>query len=61
MTQSAFAKDPKSLVRKAALAIFRFLLGNDGVPVRYRPEAHYMRGPGPKWREKHGLDQSVGS
>ena len=22
---------------------------------RYRPERHYMRGPGPKWREKHGL------
>jgi hypothetical protein len=21
----------------------------------YRPELHYMRGPGPKWREKHGL------
>ena len=20
---------------------------------RYRPERHYMRGPGPKWREKH--------
>jgi hypothetical protein len=20
----------------------------------YRPEEHYMRGPGPKWREKHG-------
>jgi hypothetical protein len=19
----------------------------------YRPEAHCMRGPGPKWREKH--------
>jgi hypothetical protein len=19
----------------------------------YRPEVHYMRGPGPKWREKH--------
>ena len=19
----------------------------------YRPEAYYMRGPGPKWREKH--------
>ena len=19
----------------------------------YHPEAHYMRGPGPKWREKH--------
>jgi hypothetical protein len=21
----------------------------------YRPERHYMRGPGPKWRAKHGL------
>jgi hypothetical protein len=20
---------------------------------RYRPEQHYMRGPGPKWHEKH--------
>jgi hypothetical protein len=20
----------------------------------YRPERHYMRGPGPKWRQKHG-------
>jgi hypothetical protein len=20
----------------------------------YRPEQHYMRGPGPKWRAKHG-------
>jgi hypothetical protein len=22
----------------------------------YQPEKHYMRGPGPKWREKHGQD-----
>ena len=22
---------------------------------RYRPERHYMRGPGPKWLEKHGI------
>jgi hypothetical protein len=22
----------------------------------YRPELHYMRGPGPKWREKHATD-----
>ncbi len=21
---------------------------------RYRPELHYMRGPGPKWLEAHG-------
>jgi hypothetical protein len=24
---------------------------------RYRPERHYMRGPGPKWREKHRRGQ----
>jgi len=22
----------------------------------YRPERHYMRGPGPKWRAKHRRD-----
>jgi hypothetical protein len=22
----------------------------------YRPELHYMRGPGPKWREKHATN-----
>jgi hypothetical protein len=22
----------------------------------YRPELHYMRGPGPKWREKHAIN-----
>jgi hypothetical protein len=21
----------------------------------YRPELHYMRGPGPKWHGKHGI------
>lgn len=25
----------------------------------YRPELHYMRGPGPAWRAKHGLDAPV--
>jgi hypothetical protein len=27
-----------------------------GLVKQYRPEDHYMRGPGPKWREKHGLN-----
>jgi hypothetical protein len=27
---------------------------------RYHPENHYMRGPGPKWREKYGLSQVSG-
>jgi hypothetical protein len=26
-----------------------------GVFDPYRPELHYMRGPGPKWRAKHGV------
>lgn len=28
-------------------------LTRDAVRV-YRPERHYMRGPGPAWRAKHG-------
>jgi hypothetical protein len=24
----------------------------------YRPELHYMRGPGPRWRAKHGCARS---
>jgi hypothetical protein len=27
----------------------------DPVLDSYRPELHYMRGPGPRWREKHGM------
>jgi hypothetical protein len=27
----------------------------------YRPELHYMRGPGPKWREKHARDAGFAS
>jgi hypothetical protein len=25
----------------------------------YRPELHYMRGPGPKWRAKHAQDAAA--
>jgi hypothetical protein len=25
----------------------------------YRPEQHYMRGPGPKWRKKHQADAAA--
>ena len=27
----------------------------------YRPEMHYMRGPGPRWRQKHAVVLSVTS
>jgi hypothetical protein len=39
-------------VRRTLLAIWRTL--SEGFSDPYRPELHYMRGPGPKWREKHG-------
>jgi hypothetical protein len=31
-----------------------------GVFDSYRPELHYMRGPGPKWRERHGMTARSG-
>jgi hypothetical protein len=48
-----------ALVRSAFGALVTFL-GScwDGPLGRYRPEDHYMRGPGPKWREKHFLDRA---
>jgi hypothetical protein len=39
-------------LRRAATALATFLHPFRDVR-KYRPERHYMRGPGPKWREKH--------
>ena len=38
---------------KTIVSVFTSLLGDLLGP--YHPERHYMRGPGPKWREKHAL------
>jgi hypothetical protein len=40
----------QALLRGAAALtqVWRRLFGGS-----YRPEKHYMRGPGPKWREKY--------
>jgi len=40
-----------SKIWAAAISAWRTLLPKHERP--YRPEAHYMRGPGPKWRAKH--------
>jgi hypothetical protein len=42
-------------VRKTAETTFAGILYNLVMEIRdcYRPELHYMRGPGPKWRAKH--------
>ncbi len=46
-----------SFVRKSAesLSDFSSVVRNLMLDVRdsYRPEVHYMRGPGPKWHAKH--------
>jgi hypothetical protein len=39
------------LLDAAMIELRKFL---KGLFDPYRPELHYMRGPGPKWREKHG-------
>jgi hypothetical protein len=37
---------------RAAVANLRRAVVN-ALTDSYRPEVHYMRGPGPKWRQKH--------
>lgn len=39
--------------RKLVADLLTVLWG--GSRNQYRPEKYYMRGPGPKWREKHEL------
>jgi hypothetical protein len=41
---------PVSRVCQHAGSLWRALMA--AISGRYRPELHYMRGPGPKWREK---------
>lgn len=42
------------LTRHAPEALMTFLFPAwYGPSARYRPENHYMRGPGPKWRAKY--------
>ena len=43
-----------ALLRRAAEGMLKFLAWIGEEPIGgYRPEAHYMRGPGPAWRAKH--------
>lgn len=50
---SIFHADKLGMVELGAplAAVWRRLAAIFG--SRYRPEQHYMRGPGPKWRESH--------
>jgi hypothetical protein len=44
-------------LRQAFVDVWQTLAKSFSDP--YRPEKHYMRGPGPKWREKHGAGASA--
>jgi hypothetical protein len=47
-------------VVKASAAVARAWRTTMGTPAdRYRPEAHYMRGPGPQWRAKHAPTSTI--
>ena len=53
MSMAAFLSFLRSTVRSV---VTFFGSSWDGPAGKYRPEDHYMRGPGPKWREKHFFD-----
>jgi hypothetical protein len=59
MRQSSFAEFVLTVLSGAAGAVVTFLGPSwDGPAGKYRPEDHYMRGPGPKCREKRLLDRA---
>jgi hypothetical protein len=48
-----------ALLRRAASSLLTFFSSSwNGPAGKYRPEDHDMRGPGPKWHEKHCLDRA---
>jgi hypothetical protein len=51
-----FNKKVPQTRRRHGLAEFSRLFRSMVDP--YRPELHYMRGPGPKWRAKHMAPQA---
>jgi hypothetical protein len=51
--ESAMATSMRVSLASVLMETFRTLKKDCFDP--YRPELHYMRGPGPKWHEKHAL------
>ena len=55
---SSFARKTAELASDFASVVHNLIMD---VRDSYRPELHYMRGPGPKWRAKHQPWQSFDS
>ncbi len=53
ISTSARLPRPLVLLKSVVAGFWHDMTRDMGTP--YRPERHYMRGPGPKWRAKHGL------
>jgi hypothetical protein len=49
-TMCGFGRKTAATVSDVASIFFNLVMD---VRDSYRPELHYMRGPGPKWRAKH--------
>ena len=56
MATASTTTSPKSPRLLSVVAMLWRTLRRD-ITDPYRPELHYMRGPGPKWRAKHGINQ----
>ena len=58
MREPARANDTKNTMVYKLAAVLQALLKRLSAQNRYRPERHYMRGPGPKARAIAGGQQS---
>jgi hypothetical protein len=59
MRQPSFTRSVlTSALRSAARFVVALFDPSSGTVKKYCPEDHYMRGPGPKWREKHLADRA---
>jgi hypothetical protein len=56
MATASTTTSPKSPRLLSVVAMLWRTLRRD-LTDPYRPELHYMRGPGPKWRAKHGATE----
>lgn len=58
MIESASVSTPAEAAHSGLAAAVREFWGRFFATAfnPYRPELHYMRGPGPAWRAKHGMD-----
>ncbi|HJX22538.1 MAG TPA: hypothetical protein VJ454_16190 [Steroidobacteraceae bacterium] len=56
MATASTTTSPKSPRLLSVVAMLWRTLRRD-LTDPYRPELHYMRGPGPKWRAKHGVSE----